>query len=74
MIFYCGDVSGLCLISDVIWMQPFFSRFGDVPYGPGDKEQLMCQDATAKFIGSDILHKVQQNYFLLYQADVGIEN
>jgi hypothetical protein len=31
-----------------------------VPYGPGDKEQLMYQDATAKFVGSDILCKVQK--------------
>jgi hypothetical protein len=31
-----------------------------LPYGPGDKEQLMCQDATAKFVRSDILRQVQK--------------
>ncbi len=36
------------------------SRQIELPYGPGDKEQLMCQDATAKFDGSDILRKVQK--------------
>jgi hypothetical protein len=38
----------------------FCHHFKYLPYGAGDKEQLMCQNATAKFVGSDILRKVQK--------------
>ena len=32
-----------------------------VPYRPGDKNQLKAQDVTAKLVRSDILRKVPKN-------------